>query len=256
MSARTGIARIRLNAADPAALAGFFVAGLGFAPAHRVRDGATVLALGPTCLEIGRAAPDGRPYPGDVPGWSPVFQHIALAVPDMGAALARLQVVRGWTPISVGGPERLPPRSGGVVAFKFRDPDGHPLELIHFPTGDGGHRIDHTAISVADTARSLAFYADLGFAIASASLNVGPEQDRLDAVPDARVAVTGLRIPGAPAPHLELLCYRGDFARDQPRPALGDVAATRILLAAPLAGACPAVRRDPDGHVVQLGLVP
>ncbi len=31
------------------------------------------------------------------------------------------------------GPERLPARSGGVSAFKFRDPDGHPLELLAFP---------------------------------------------------------------------------------------------------------------------------
>lgn len=30
---------------------------------------------------------------------------------------------------------RLPESSGGVTAFKFRDPDGHPLELLAFPDG-------------------------------------------------------------------------------------------------------------------------
>ena len=38
-----------------------------------------------------------------------------------------------FTTISRNGPEALP---GGVVAFKFRGPDGHPLELIQFPWPD------------------------------------------------------------------------------------------------------------------------
>ena len=41
----------------------------------------------------------------------------------------------GWTPISTSGPQLLPAASGGVSAFKFRDPEGHPLELIAFPPG-------------------------------------------------------------------------------------------------------------------------
>jgi hypothetical protein len=53
-----------------------------------------------------------------------------------------------------------------VTAFKFRDHDGHPLELLAFPEGrvPGPGRtangtgpflgVDHTAIAVRDTARS------------------------------------------------------------------------------------------------------
>ncbi len=47
--------------------------------------------------------------------------------------IGRLCSVDGWTAISTDGPQRLPPSSGGVAAFKFRDPDGHPLELLAFP---------------------------------------------------------------------------------------------------------------------------
>src|SRR5262249_25717905 len=78
-----------------------------------------------------------------------------------------------FTPISVGGPQILPPRNGSVRAFKFRDPDGHPLELLYFPPGQGRpiwHQqarddtflgIDHSAIGISDTSVSLAFYADI-----------------------------------------------------------------------------------------------
>ena len=98
------------------------------------------------------------------------FQHFAIVVADMALAYRRLCSVSGWTAISIDGPQRLPPSSGGVSAFKFRDPDGHPLELLAFPdgrwpaqwrarsNGDLALGIDHSAISVSDSARSIAFY--------------------------------------------------------------------------------------------------
>ena len=46
----------------------------------------------------------------------------------MDAAYARVRAA-GVQPISLNGPETLPERNGGVRAFKFRDPDDHPLEL-------------------------------------------------------------------------------------------------------------------------------
>ncbi len=67
--------------------------------------------------------------------------------------------------------------------------------------------IDHSAISVADSAASIAFYEGLGLRVAARSLNTGPEQERLDAVKHARVEVTALE-PEQTTPHLELLCYR------------------------------------------------
>src|SRR5438094_518151 len=79
------------------------------------------------------------------------------------------------------GPQLLPrtiPGAAGIRAFYFRDPDGHPLEVLQFPRDKGDPKwhapsdrlflgIDHTAIVVSDTRTSLAFYRDLlGFRVA------------------------------------------------------------------------------------------
>ncbi len=193
MSAARGarrLARIVLNAADPGRLAGFYRGALGFTDEDLGAAGTGVvpLRLGDQRLDLA-ATPAGRTYPGDVPGFSPLFQHCAIIVADMAAAHARLSGHPGWRPISTAGPVRLPASSGGVTAFKFRDPEGHPLEFLAFPPDavpeawrrpearDVCLGLDHSAISVADTARSVAFYESLGLAVASRSLNTGPEQD-------------------------------------------------------------------------------
>ncbi len=123
---------------EPETLAGFYQA-LGFVRAGRdlspaVSDGVE-LRLGRQAIGLIRAQPGGRLYPADVAGWSPLFQHIAIVVADMTRACAHLAAIRGWKPISTSGPQMLPAASGGVSAFKFRDPEGHPLELIAFPAG-------------------------------------------------------------------------------------------------------------------------
>jgi len=258
---------VRLNARRPDALADFFVAALGF---ERGRGEAVGLTLGASRLRI--VGCEGQPYPAVVPGWSPLFQHFAITTTDMAGAVARLGRVGGWTPISRGGPQKLPASSGGVIAFKFRDPEGHPLELIAFPEAPAGAppRIDHSAISVADTAASIAFYQSLGLTLGSRSLNRGPEQDRLDGLDAVVVEVTALELPGGGA-HVELLCYRGDYPRAAMPAAPDDVAATRLAWPAPadldgLAGTLAAhivsydraggtlLIRDPDSHLVQLTL--
>ncbi|TNC07258.1 glyoxalase [Methylobacterium terricola] len=285
------LARVVLNAANPEALAEFYRDALGFTDAEADpaavadgRDGARIvrLRLGDQRLDLAAAA--GRPYPGDVPGYSLLFQHCALIVSDMAAAHARLSAHPGWRPITTAGPVRLPASSGGVTAFKFRDPAGHPLELLAFPADavpeawrpdarDVCLGLDHSAISVADTARSVAFYESLGMRVASRSLNTGPEQARLDGVADPTVEVTGLGFPDGPPPHVELLCYRGIASRPAPDLRLDDVAATRLVIAmtdgealravcaahagrlvsgTPKAGSGDALLRDPDGHLVQL----
>jgi hypothetical protein len=62
-------------------------------------------------------------------------------------------------------PQRLPDwnkSAGGIEAYYFKDPDGHPLEILHFPPDKGDPKwqkpngrlflgIDHTAIAVHDT---------------------------------------------------------------------------------------------------------
>ena len=158
----------------------------------------------------------------------------------------------------------LPPSDGAVRAFKFRDPDGHPLELIWFPPGQGRavwHHgasaalflgIDHSALSIASTWRSLAFYRALGMRVSDRTLNRGPAQARLDGLPGARVRVTGLRPASASGPGLELLGYRppgrpagiarpNDLATDW----------VTVMLSRP-PGDAPCAVRDPDGHLLLL----
>ena len=69
------------------------------------------------------------------PANSTAFQHFAIVVSDIDKAMQKLSGCQGWSPISRAGPQALPLASGGVTAFKFRDPEGHPLELLWFPDG-------------------------------------------------------------------------------------------------------------------------
>jgi catechol 2,3-dioxygenase-like lactoylglutathione lyase family enzyme len=244
----------------------FFEGALGFArlaTARRddapfedqmeVAGGALIvtLGLGEQRLELVQFDRPGAPYPPDVRGDDPRFQHIAIVVSDMAAAYARLEVEADWTPISAGGPVRLPAATGGVTAFKFRDADGHPLELLAFP--DDAIRapwrsasglflgMDHSAISVADVARSTVFYEALGLGVTGRSHNSGAEQAHLDGMAGATAEVIALSPPVA-TPHVELLGYA--TARQVPAVGPTDVAATRLVFA----GSRRAALQDPDGH--------
>ena len=92
----------------------------------------TTLRLGNQLIALAETQPPGCSYPRDVSGWDPRFQHFAIVVSDMTAAYANLQALPNWTAISRDGPQVLPASSGGVTAFKFRDPEGHPLEMLAF----------------------------------------------------------------------------------------------------------------------------
>ena len=174
-------------------------------------------------------APRGRPVPVDSRSNDQWFQHVAIIVSDMDAAYARLRQhkVEHASP----EPQRLPdwnPAAGGIKAFYFKDPDGHPLEILQFPDSKGDPKwhnasgrlflgIDHTAIVVTDTGRSLRFYRDLlGLRVAGESTNYGPEQERLNNVFGARLHITALR-PAA-GPGVELLEY---LSPRNGRPAVG-----------------------------------
>jgi catechol 2,3-dioxygenase-like lactoylglutathione lyase family enzyme len=179
--------------------------------------------------------PRGRPIPLDSRSHDRWFQHIAIIVSDMDRAYARLR--RGGVEHVSPEPQRLPdwnPTAGGIRAFYFRDPDGHVLEVLWFPPGKGNVKwrradalflgIDHTAIVVADTARSLACYRDaLGLVVAGASENWGPEQERLNNVPGARLRITTLRAQAGPG--IELLEY---LAPDDGRPVPADARANDL----------------------------
>src|SRR5262249_47088495 len=243
----------------------------------------TSLRLGNQVISLAETKPLGRSYPKDVPVWDPRFQHFAIVVSNMTAGYANLQALRNWTAISTDGPQILPPTSGGVTAFKFRDPEGHPLELLAFAPGAipahwafrSGNLclgIDHSAISVADTSRSVAFYSRLGLARTTSSLNVGREQEKLDNLIGAVVEVTTLSSPMQAVPHVELLCYRGNFNRRELSTNRNDVIATQLVfevernrldtIVSPShdktissstiveSAGLRALLRDPDGHLL------
>ncbi|WP_242057976.1 MULTISPECIES: GMC oxidoreductase [Nostoc] len=77
-----------------------------------------------------------QPIPSDSQSNDLWFQHLAIVVSDMDSAYTHLRSFP-IQPISTA-PQTIPPgneASGGVRAFKFKDPDGHDLELIWFPPG-------------------------------------------------------------------------------------------------------------------------
>ena len=213
-------------------------------PQARIRE--TVMALDEQEIALLSFDPPGKPYPHGSTSSDLWFQHFAIIVSDMEAAYARLTTVGRFTPISDDGPVRLPPASGSVSAFKFRDAEGHPLELLAFPAGEGPSAweakradglflgIDHSAIAVGDTARSVAFFeAAFGLTLGQQTENRGPEQARMDAVPDARVIVSGL-MPSRAPPHVELLGYRVGARRPIDGAATSrDIAATHFVLETP-----------------------
>src|SRR5215469_1541563 len=163
-------------------------------------------------------APKGRPIPVDARTNDRSFQHIAIIVSDMDKAYAWLR--QNKVEHASSGPQRLPDwnkNAAGIRAFYFKDPDGHPLEILEFPPDKGQqkwHRrsdklflgIDHTAIVVGDTEASLRFYCDLlGLRIAGNSENYGTEQEHLNNLFGAHLRITSLRAGSGPG--VELLEY-------------------------------------------------
>jgi catechol 2,3-dioxygenase-like lactoylglutathione lyase family enzyme len=177
------------------------------------------LRLGEEFIELTEyLAPKGRPAPADARSNDRWFQHVAIIVSEMDRAYRWLRQHKVQHTSS--GPQRLPDwnrNAGGIEAFYFRDPDGHPLEILAFPAGKGNPKwrraggrlflgIDHTAIVISDTEASLEFYRDvLGLQIAGESENYGPEQERLSNVFGARLRITALR--AASGPGIEFLEY-------------------------------------------------
>lgn len=163
-------------------------------------------------------APPGRPIPADSRSNDLWFQHIAIVVRDMDEAFEKLRALK--VQFVSTGPQTLPPSiraAAGIKAFYFRDPDGHNLEVIHFPVGKGDPRwqektdrlflgIDHTAIGISNTDASLKFYRDLlGLRKAGESENFGTEQEHLNQVFGAYLRITGMRASSGPG--IEFLEY-------------------------------------------------
>lgn len=253
------------------------------------------MRLGGETIELVQfLAPRGRPIPIDSHSNDLWFQHFAIIVSDMDRAYAILR--KNNVEHASSGPQRLPDWNkiaGGIEAFYFKDPDGHPLEILHFPAGKGDPKwqgktdrvflgVDHTAIAVSSTDASLRFYRDLlGLRVAGESENYGTEQEHLNNVFGARLRITALRAPSGPG--IELLEYlsprdgrsyptderANDLVHRQTQletDAIDSVAAPLRAAAVPFVSSSPAtfrdgkigftaglVIRDPDGHA--LGII-
>jgi catechol 2,3-dioxygenase-like lactoylglutathione lyase family enzyme len=195
------------------------------------------LQLGDEFIELmDYLTPEGRPVPVDMRSNDHSFQHIAIIVKDMDRAYKWLR--ENKVQHASTGPQRLPDwnkNAGGIQAFYFRDPDGHFLEILQFPEGKGDpkwHRetdqlfigIDHTAIVVSDTEKSLRFYRDvLGMKVAGESENYGTEQEHLNNVFGAHLRITALR--AASGPGIEFLEY---LAPSDGRPSPQDLRANDL----------------------------
>jgi catechol 2,3-dioxygenase-like lactoylglutathione lyase family enzyme len=297
--------RVSITVSDLPAAAAFYRDWLGLVvgPEHGLDDPAWNRLLGLDEGTTARAAdvsvgqhviklvafdPPGAAYPAMRSSNDQWFEHVALVTGDIAAAWQQLE--RGSPGVIIkGDPVLLPPNTGSVTAFKFRDPEGHPLELIFFPNGVGdpiwqqtpGTGIlgyDHTAISVMDVDRSVAFYTSLlGFHVGGRSLNQGAEQDRLDGLSNCLVDVVALQPAEAATPHVELLHYRTPRGRtltaelkandvasarqvhkaDDLDALVGRLEAQGVTFVSPGVvtlrhGGKAAAIRDPDGHMVVL----
>ncbi len=165
------------------------------------------MQLGEEVLELTEyLTPKGKPMSVDSRSNDRTFQHIAIVVSDMDQAYQHLRENKVQQ-VSTA-PQRLPEyltAAAGIEAFYFRDPDGHNLEIIHFPDGKGDPRwqsptdklflgIDHTAIAIANTPASLNFYQDLlGLQLKGESTNYGNEQEHLNNVFGARLHISSLK---------------------------------------------------------------
>ena len=301
----TELIRVDLTVADLAGTASFYRdrLPLDVGPEHTLGDPAwnrllglaesttariVNVRLGQHALTLVAFDPPGRSYPAKRASNDQWFEHLALVTDDITTAWERL---KGDSPgeIATGAPVLLPLNTGSVTAFKFRDPEGHPLELIFFPHGIGAPvwqrtsgtgilGFDHTAISVMDVDRSVAFYTgSLGFHVAGRSLNQGPEQDRLDGLTGCEVDVVALAPASVATPHVELLHYRTPPGRglsseieandvasarqihkvDDLVPLIRRLEAEGVAFASPGVvtlknGRKAAAIRDPDGHMIVL----
>ncbi len=243
------------------------------------------LRLGDESIELRQfLAPEGQPLPTDYRSNDRWFQHIAIIVSDMDQAYAVLRKNRVRHASS--SPQRLPDwnkNAGGIKAFYFKDPDGHPVEVLQFPAGKGDPKwrarhglflgIDHTAIVVRSTDESLRFYRDaLGFKVKGESENYGDEQARLNNVEGAHLRITTLGLPSGPGVEfLEYLAPLGGRAYPPAKAndliytetvltsndALADAAALKPVQISTGAAADLGIKtgfqlRDPDGHAIEV----
>ena len=221
------------------------------------------LQLGAERINLVMPITPGRPIPQDSRSFDHWFQHIAIVVSDMDKAYARLREHRVKHISS--SPQTLPAwnkDAGGIKAFYFRDPEDHVLEIIWFPPAKGDPKwqqstdriflgIDHTAIVVSDTEKSLAFYRDLaGLRVVGGAENYGLEQEHLNQTFGAHLRITALRAPKGPG--IEFLEY---LSPPGGKSYFADTTSSDLWFWTTdlvVSGGSPVTVRDPDGHALRL----
>jgi catechol 2,3-dioxygenase-like lactoylglutathione lyase family enzyme len=241
----------------------FFKNVLAFEAGARTTMRSANLQLGAERINLTAPTVPGRTIPPDSRSFDRWFQHIAIVVSDMDKAYDQLR--RHHVKHVSSAPQTLPAwnkDAGGIKAFYFQDPEDHVLEIIWFPPGKGDPKwqaptdrlflgIDHTAIVVADTGRSLAFYRDLaGLRVAGGAENFGVEQEHLNQVFGARLRITALRAEKGPG--IEFLEY---ISPPGGKPYPPDTTPSDLWFwhtDLVVSGGEAVVIHDPDGHALKL----
>lgn len=171
------------------------------------------------------------------------FQHICIVVKDIEEAFRK--GADKAEQIS-SKPQTLPEWNTGaanIKAVKFKDINGHSLELLNFPEDKGDKRwhknqidlfkgIDHTAIGVSDTQKSIEFYSGiLNLELVGQGTNYGKEQDEMDGLENTKVLISTLR-PNNHGMGIELLDYQlpNQERRSRINPKTTDLNEWRIIL--------------------------
>ena len=171
------------------------------------------------------------------------FQHICIVVKDIEEAFRK--GADKAEQIS-SKPQTLPEWNTGaanIKAVKFKDINGHSLELLNFPEDKGDMRwhgnqidlfkgIDHTAIGVSDTEKSIEFYRGiLNLDLVGQGINYGKEQDEMDGLENTKVLISTLR-PNNHGMGIELLDYQLPNRERRPRinPKATDLNEWRVIL--------------------------
>jgi catechol 2,3-dioxygenase-like lactoylglutathione lyase family enzyme len=180
------------------------------------------LKLGDQLVELTQyvSPSTGRPIPTPSYSNDEWFEHIAIVVNDMDAAYKILQEnhVQQISAEAITIPQSNP-GAAGIRAIKFHDPEHHDMELLYFPPGKGEPvwqkptgrlflGVDHTAMTVGNTDKGIAFYRDLlGLDVGGVTFNTGETQEVLDDLFNDTCLVTAMTPASAP-PHIEFLDYK------------------------------------------------
>ena len=206
---------------------------------------------------------EGRSYPPNYQANDRFFQSVAIRVSDMYKAYGKLSL-QGVQGISTS-PQRLPSWNvtlGGIISYYFKDPEGHPLELIFYPPGKNWQKlatgplfigIDSTSLVVYDTQKSVNFYQnEFGLSQVDSSESYGQEQAELSNVSGAHIRLTTLKAKsGIPLKLIQYLYPTGG----KPMPldtVFNDLWRTTVHLGVNNLNKPAYLLQDPDGHVYLL----